>query len=73
MSNTKTYEARVRVTLEVDLYYEVEVPAELSDRNVDLYIEDFCRSAYHEEDLSQYLSNFETVDVELDNYQEISL
>lgn len=73
MSDTKNYEARVRVTLELDLYYDVPVPADLSERNTDYYIEEWCRNAYFDTDLSQYLHRAETVDVDLENYQETSL
>lgn len=73
MSEKKIYEARVRATIEVDLYYEVPVPSDLSERNVDLYIEEWCRNAYYHTDLRDNLASFETVSVELDNYSEDSL
>jgi hypothetical protein len=73
MSDTKIYEARVRATIEVDLYYEVPVPLDLSERNVDLYIEEWCRNAYYHTDLNNHISSFETVDVEVDYYSETSL
>ena len=73
MSDTNIYEARVRVTLELDLYYEVPVPVDLSEQNTDYYIEEWCRNAYFETDISQHLHKAETVDVDLDNYNQISL
>ena len=80
MSKTQKYEARVLAKVDFYIYFNVDVPSNLSDRNKELYIEDVCTNAYYDGDLEISHGNgvvintsIETVERELDGYSITSL
>ena len=80
MSKTDKYEARVKSTVDFYIYFNVDVPCNLSDRNKELYIEEICRNAYNDYDLEIshpygviINSSIETLEHELDDFSPTSL
>jgi len=80
MSNTEKYEARVLAKVDFHIYFNVDVPSNLSERNKELYIEEICRNAYYDSDLEithglgvVINTSIETVERELEDYSPTSL